>query len=58
MEYKQPLIAPIKAGQEVGTVKFIFDGKIMGKYPLLALESVEKSNFFSRTWDEILLLAN
>ena len=58
MEYKQPLIAPIKAGQEVGTVKFIFDGKIMGKYSLLALESVEKSNFFSRIGDEILLLAN
>ena len=58
MEYKQPLIAPINVGQEVGVVKFIFDGKKMGKYPLIALESVEKSSFFSRMWDEILLLAN
>ena len=58
MEYKQPLIAPINVGQEVGVVKFIFDGKIMGKYPLIALESVEKSSFFGRMWDEILLLAN
>ena len=58
MEYKQPLIAPINVGQEVGVVKFIFDGKKMGKYPLIALESVEESSFFSRMWDEILLLAN
>ena len=58
MEYKQPLIAPIKLGQRVGMVKFIFDGKEMGKYPLVALESIGSSNFLSRAWDEILLLAN
>ena len=56
MEYKQPMIAPIKAGQEVGVVKFIFDGKQIAKYPLVALESIDNSNIFSRTWDEILLL--
>ena len=58
MEYKQPVIAPIKAGQKVGVVKFIFDGKQMGKYPLIALESIDKSGFLSRTWDEIQLLSN
>ena len=58
MEYKQPMIAPIKAGQEVGLVKFIFDGKQIAKYPLIALESIDSSNFLSRTWDEILLLFN
>ena len=58
MEYKQPVIAPIKAGQKVGVVKFIFNGKQMGKYPLIALESIERSNFLNRTWDEILLLSN
>ena len=58
LKYKQPVIAPIKAGQRVGAVKFTFDGKKMGKYPLIALDSIEKSSFFSRTWDEILLLSN
>ena len=58
MEYKQPVIAPIKVGQEIGVVKLTFDGKQMGKYPLVALESIEKSSFFNRTWDEILLLIN
>jgi D-alanyl-D-alanine carboxypeptidase (penicillin-binding protein 5/6) len=58
MEYKQPMIAPIRAGQEVGVVKFIFDGKQIAKYPLVALESIDNSNLFSRTWDEFLLLFN
>jgi D-alanyl-D-alanine carboxypeptidase (penicillin-binding protein 5/6) len=58
MEYKQPMIAPIKAGQEVGVVKFIFDGKQIAKYPLVSLESIDNSNIFSRTWDEILLVFN
>lgn len=58
MEYKQPMIAPIREGQEVGVVKFIFDGKQIAKYPLVSLESIGNSNFFSRTWDEILLLFN
>ena len=58
MEYKQPVIAPIKIGQKVGVVKFIFNGKQMGKYPLIALESIDKSGFLSRTWDEIQLLSN
>jgi len=56
MEYKQPMIAPIKAGQKVGVVKFIFDGKQIAEYPLVSLESIDRSSFFSRTWDEILLM--
>jgi D-alanyl-D-alanine carboxypeptidase (penicillin-binding protein 5/6) len=58
MEYKQPMIAPIRAGQEVGVVKFMFDGKQIAKHQLVALESVDYSNFFSRMWDDILLLVN
>ena len=58
MEYNQPMIAPIIEGQKVGVVKFIFDGKQIANYPLVALESIDGSNFFSRKWDEILLLFN
>tara|TARA_Y100001936_G_scaffold254041_1_gene323962 strand:+ start:2599 stop:3753 length:1155 start_codon:yes stop_codon:yes gene_type:complete len=58
MEYKKPVIAPIKVGQKVGVVHLMFDGKRIGQYPLVALESIDSSNFFSRTWDEILLLIN
>jgi serine-type D-Ala-D-Ala carboxypeptidase (penicillin-binding protein 5/6) len=58
MEYKQPLIAPISAGQKVGRVKFTFDGKPMAQYPLVALETVSVANIFGRTWDSLQLLLN
>jgi D-alanyl-D-alanine carboxypeptidase (penicillin-binding protein 5/6) len=58
MEFKQPLIAPISAGQKVGTVKFTLDGKLMGEHPLVALETVRTGNVFGRTWDGVRLLFN
>ncbi len=58
MEYKQPLIAPINAGQKVGVVKFTLDGKPMAEHPLVALETVGAANFFGRSWDSMQLLFN
>ncbi len=58
MEYKQPLIAPVQLGQEVGTVKFTLDDKVIETYPLVALENVEIANIFGRTWDSVKLLFN
>ncbi len=58
MEYKQPLVAPISAGQKVGSVKFMLDGKPMGEHPLVALETVSTANLFGRTWDSVRLLFN
>lgn len=58
MEYKQPLIAPVQLGQEVGTVKFTLDDKTIETYPLVALEKVETTNIFGRAWDSIKLLFN
>lgn len=58
MEYKQPLIAPVHRGQEVGTVKFTLDDKLIETYPLIALEEVGVANIFGRTWDSVKLLLN
>ncbi|HLP81268.1 MAG TPA: D-alanyl-D-alanine carboxypeptidase family protein, partial [Nitrosomonas sp.] len=58
MEYKQPLIAPIQRGQEVGSVKFTLDDKLVETYPLVALEEVGVANIFGRTWDSVKLLLN
>ena len=58
MEYRQPLVAPISAGQKVGTVKLSFDGKPLAEYPLVALETVGIGNIFGRTWDSIQMLLN
>lgn len=47
----QPLVAPISAGQKVGTVKVTLQGKLLGEYPVVALQAVAIAGFFGRTWD-------
>ena len=56
MEYKQPLIAPINKGQDVGTVKFTVDGQPLATYPLVVLEKVGSTNIVGRAWDSLQLL--
>lgn len=56
MVYKQPLVAPILTGQQIGTVRFTFNGKPVAEHPLIALESVETTNFFGRFWDSLQLM--
>lgn len=58
MEYRQPLIAPVDQGQEIGKVKFVLDGLEVATYPLVALEAVDTANFFGRTWDNLKMLFN
>jgi len=52
----QPLIAPIKKGQVVGTVKFMLDGKVIGQHTLVAAKTVETAGILGRAWDSIKLL--
>lgn len=56
MTSTQPLLAPVNAGQRVGTLRLILDGKPVAQYPLLALENVGMANLFGRAWDSIRLL--
>lgn len=58
VEYRQPLLAPISAGQTVGKVKFVLDGKAVVEYPLVALETVAVASIFGRAWDSMRLLFN
>ena len=52
---QQPLIAPIKEGQQVGTLKISLDGKVLSERPVVALASVEEANIFGRAWDTLRL---
>ncbi|WP_283148145.1 D-alanyl-D-alanine carboxypeptidase family protein [Silvimonas soli] len=52
---QSPLIAPIKQGQQLGTVKVLSQGKPVAEYPLVALENVEEGGFFTRLIDTIKL---
>ena len=52
----QPLIAPIKKGQVIGTVKFTLNGKIIDQRSLVAAKAVEAAGILGRAWDSIKLL--
>ncbi|MCI4568199.1 D-alanyl-D-alanine carboxypeptidase family protein [Lysobacter sp. CFH 32150] len=52
MDVPKTLIAPIKQGQKIGTVKVSLDGKVIAQRPLIALNAVEEGGFFKRLWDE------
>lgn len=56
MTSQQPLIAPIKAGQEIGKITFTLDGKIIHEQKLLAAKAVEQAGFFGRMADSIRLM--
>ena len=55
---QQPLIAPVAAGQVIGTMKVSLDGKPFGDYPVVAIEAVPVAGIFGRAIDSIRLLFN
>ena len=57
MTSKQPLIAPIKAGQEIGKITFSLDGNIINEQKLVAANAVDQAGLFGRVIDSIRLLA-
>jgi D-alanyl-D-alanine carboxypeptidase (penicillin-binding protein 5/6) len=52
---QQPLLAPVAQGQRVGTLRVTHDGKLVGEYPLVALETVKVAGIFGRAWDTLRL---
>jgi len=52
----QPLIAPIKKGQVIGTVKFMLNGKVVEQRSIVAAKSVDTAGILGRAWDSIKLL--
>ncbi len=51
----QPLVAPVAKGQKIGVMRVTLDGKPVGEYPVLALESVAVAGVFGRAWDTLRL---
>ncbi|MDN5782471.1 MAG: D-alanyl-D-alanine carboxypeptidase [Luteimonas sp.] len=51
MDVPKSLVAPIKKGQEIGTVKIALGDKVIASAPLVALDDVEEAGFFGRLWD-------
>jgi len=55
---QQPLIAPVSAGQVVGTMKVTLDGKPFGEYPVVATTAVPVAGIFGRAIDTMRLWFN
>ena len=55
---QQPLVAPVAAGQPIGTLKVSLDGKPYGEYPVVAIEAVPVAGVFGRAIDSIRLWFN
>jgi D-alanyl-D-alanine carboxypeptidase (penicillin-binding protein 5/6) len=55
LEGNEPLVAPLAAGQRIGTLRVALDGRPLMDYPLLALEDVPLANIFVRGWDTLRL---
>jgi D-alanyl-D-alanine carboxypeptidase (penicillin-binding protein 5/6) len=56
MSSTQPLIAPIKKGQVIGSVKFTLNGKTVDERNLVAAKSIDSAGILGRAWDSIKLL--
>lgn len=52
---QQPIVAPVRKGQRIGTLRLSLDGKPLGDYPLVALHDVAVAGIFGRGWDSIRL---
>ncbi|MEO6748731.1 MAG: D-alanyl-D-alanine carboxypeptidase family protein [Casimicrobiaceae bacterium] len=55
MHATEPLMAPVKSGQRVGTVDVRLDDKSIAQFPLIALADVPAAGFFGRAWDSVRL---
>ncbi|HUX29051.1 MAG TPA: D-alanyl-D-alanine carboxypeptidase family protein [Thiobacillus sp.] len=52
---RQPIVAPVRRGQRMGTLRLVLDGTPVGDYPLVALHDVAVAGIFGRGWDSIRL---
>jgi D-alanyl-D-alanine carboxypeptidase (penicillin-binding protein 5/6) len=55
IETSQPLLAPLRSGQSIGTLKLELNGKPYHALPVMALEEVPVAGIFGRTWDAVRL---
>ena len=53
---RQPLFAPLAAGESVATLRLMHEGRLLGEYPVVALDNIAVAGFFSRAWDAMRLV--
>ncbi len=53
---RQPLLAPLRRGERIATLRLSSNGVALADYPMVALDSVPVAGLFGRTWDNLLLM--
>jgi D-alanyl-D-alanine carboxypeptidase (penicillin-binding protein 5/6) len=53
---RQPLFAPLARGQSVATLRLLHDERLIGEYPVVALDAVPVAGFFTRAWDAVRMI--
>lgn len=56
VQTRQPILAPVAAGQQLGVLKLTLAGAPYAEYPLVALDRVPLANVLSRGWDSLRLV--
>lgn len=55
LQTRDRVIAPVKAGQKMGTLQVKHNGKIIGHTPVYALTTIKAGSWFKQIWDSIVL---
>ena len=50
-----PVLAPVAQGERIGVLRVALDGRPLGEYPVVALQSVPQAGIFGRAWDTLRL---
>jgi len=56
LDRRDPLVAPINAGDRVGTLKLAIDNQPLRDLPVVSLETVAQAGFFGRAWDALRMM--
>jgi D-alanyl-D-alanine carboxypeptidase (penicillin-binding protein 5/6) len=56
IERVQPLVAPLAAGERIGTLRVKLEGNVIAERPLVALQAVEQAGWFGRAWDSLMMM--
>jgi D-alanyl-D-alanine carboxypeptidase (penicillin-binding protein 5/6) len=52
-QVNEPVLAPVKLNQQLGTIEVSSDGKVVRKVPLVALKEVPAGSLFQRLSDQV-----
>ena len=50
---RQPLLAPVQQGAQIGVLKLSIDDRSWGEFPVYAKETVPLAGIFGRAWDTL-----